>query len=333
MPSSAVRRFQDPWEHQAFFRGADMKVLVTGTGQYRSALTRIDLHRLWMQRNATSLPQIAHIVANRDRSPIGFLVDTEQPAVLRHGTEFLPGTIVFSTPGADGHVRSTGPSRWGTMSLTPDDLASAGRALAGRELTPPTVSQVIRPPQPLMARLTQLHAAACHLAATAPGILATDEVAKAMEQELVRTMIRCLTEGTEVGKDAPGRVPVMQRFERALREMPGRPIYVGEICGAIGVAERTLRMHCLEHLGISPHRYLWLRRMHQVRRALAVADAKAFSVTAIATDHGFWELGRFSVAYRTLFGESPSVTLRSPADRPLAAANAGAPMARLPVLP
>src|SRR5262249_31415101 len=30
----------------------------------------------------------------------------------------------------------------------------------------------------------------------------------------------------------------------------------------------------------------------------------------IVTDHGIWELGRFSVAYRRLFGESPSCTLR-----------------------
>jgi AraC-like DNA-binding protein len=61
---------------------------------------------------------------------------------------------------------------------------------------------------------------------------------------------------------------------------------------------------------MNPHRYLWLRRMHQARRALTVAGAETKTVTEIATEHGFWELGRFAVAYRELFGETPSATLR-----------------------
>ena len=101
----------------------------------------------------------------------------------------------------------------------------------------------------------------------------------------------------------------MGRFEELLEADPDRILHIVDVCSAIGVSERTLRLRCIEHLGMSPHRYLQLRRMHQVRQALSIADAKAKTVTAIATDYGFWELGRFSVAYKKLFGESPSATL------------------------
>jgi AraC-like DNA-binding protein len=67
---------------------------------------------------------------------------------------------------------------------------------------------------------------------------------------------------------------------------------------------------------MSPMRYLWLRRMHLARRGLRVANPAATTVTEIATNYGFWELGRFSVAYRLLFGESPSAALRRPAEDP-----------------
>jgi transcriptional regulator GlxA family with amidase domain len=128
-------------------------------------------------------------------------------------------------------------------------------------------------------------------------------------------VVRCLTEGAAI-KPTGGRRhdAVVARFEGFLEANPDRPLYLTEICANIGVAERTLRACCEEHLGMGPIRYLTLRRMHLVRRALLRADASAASVTRVVTDHGFWELGRSSVAYRALFGESPSETLRRPAE-------------------
>jgi AraC-like DNA-binding protein len=100
----------------------------------------------------------------------------------------------------------------------------------------------------------------------------------------------------------------MRRFRRVLEEHPNRPIYLPEICAAIGVPERTLRLCCQEQLAMSPKQYLTRRRMHLVRRALQAA-ATATTVTEIATRFGFWHLGRFSAGYQTIFGELPSTTL------------------------
>ena len=108
---------------------------------------------------------------------------------------------------------------------------------------------------------------------------------------------------------------IVRRFEEFLEANPNTPLYMPEICAAVGAAERTIRAACEDHLGMGPIRYLGLRRMHLVHRALLRADSSMATVTQIATDHGFWELGRFAVAYRTLFGEPPSATLRRPPER------------------
>ena len=95
-----------------------------------------------------------------------------------------------------------------------------------------------------------------------------------------------------------------------VEENPEEALYIPEICKAIRVSGRTLRMVCQEHLGMGPKRYLLLRRMHLVRRALHEATTRATSVTEIATRYGFWHLGRFAVEYHCLFGEAPSATHR-----------------------
>jgi AraC-like DNA-binding protein len=335
MLSSAVRSFQDPWEHQAFVRASTQKVLVTTPGQYRSALTRIDLHRLWMQRNDTSLPQITYVEHTAGRCPIGFVGDPQHQPLYSNGVQLLPDMMIIPSMMGDHHFRMPGASQIASMSLAPADLATASHALIGYELSAPEVTRHVHVPACLMTRLRSLHQAACHLAATAPDILAHPQVAKALEEQLVYTMIRCLTQIVTVERKARlyTRMPVMQRFERAIEEAEDQPLYMTELCSKIGVQERTLRNHCLEYLSMSPHRYLWLRRMALARRTLGLANSKEKTVTMIANDHGFWELGRFSVAYRKLFGESPSTTLRNSAGYTQAAAQLGVVQHRLPILP
>ena len=65
---------------------------------------------------------------------------------------------------------------------------------------------------------------------------------------------------------------------------------------------------------MGPIGFLTLRRMRLMRRALLSTNQSKATVTRVVTDQGFRELGRFSVAYRALFGESPSETSGRPAE-------------------
>ena len=61
---------------------------------------------------------------------------------------------------------------------------------------------------------------------------------------------------------------------------------------------------------MSPKRFVIHDRLNEVRRALSDPRAAHATVTDIATEHGFFELGRFAGRYKAVFGETPSQTLR-----------------------
>jgi AraC-like DNA-binding protein len=131
------------------------------------------------------------------------------------------------------------------------------------------------------------------------------------KQTLTEAMVDCLDfrQRRESSLAQEQHAIVMRRFRRVVEEYPEEPLYIPEICKAIRVPDRTLRLCCQEHLGMGPKRYLLLRRMHLVRRALRQAATDETSVTDIATRYGFWHLGRFADEYHSLFDESPSATL------------------------
>jgi AraC-like DNA-binding protein len=71
-----------------------------------------------------------------------------------------------------------------------------------------------------------------------------------------------------------GRLAVVDKLEAFIAANYDRPLYLAEICAATGVSERTLRLCCEKHLGMSPIRYLWLHRMRLARQVLRDASPK-----------------------------------------------------------
>ena len=312
MPSSTIQTFTDPDPYHAEIRGQHVEGVVTGRGDFQAQLTRIDFDRLLMQRADENLPRVLNWATASQRAAIIFFTHPPQSVLQVGGRAMGSGEIIVWDSGSPHHHRSASAISWATMSMTQQDLAFLGEAIAGRELTAPSFPHRIKPPVPLLSRLLNLHEAASHLAKTAPDILAKPEVARAMEQGLAEAMVACLSSGDPVHERSTFRhhARVMSRLEEMLCANSEWPLYMADLCTATGTSYRTLRDCCQEHLGMGPKRYLLLRRMHLAQRALRSGDAESTTVTEIATKYGFWELGRFSVAYRSLFGESPSLTLR-----------------------
>lgn len=312
MPSSKIQRFSDPSQYQASIHGAQVEILPTESGEFSAEITKVALLRLRMQRSNEILPRILRGAVTTQRVAIGFLTDLEQPDMLHCGYNVSPTEIIVVDRNSM-HRRSRAPCRWGTISITPKELAAASSALLGRPVTRLPATRVIRPAAKHMSRLLRLHETAGNLARTAPDILANHEVARALENAMTHAMVMCLTENARAQMSADNPRRIMARFDEFLAANVSVPLYVTDICAAIGVSQRGLRTCCQEQLGMSPMQYLWLRRMHLARQALARATSGTSTVTRIAGDHGFWELGRFAVEYRALFRESPSETLSRPA--------------------
>ena len=163
-------------------------------------------------------------------------------------------------------------------------------------------------------RITRLMAAAAEVASHSPAIFATEAPRVALRASLLGAAHELLAgaeprpeEHRPLTQNAWRRIVL--GAESYLTTHLDRPIYTEELCSVLGVSAATMAEAFRATLGMSPHRYLKLRRLHMVRAVLQHHDGAPPLVKAVALSHGFWHLGQFAHDYRALFGETPSETL------------------------
>jgi AraC-like DNA-binding protein len=311
MPSVMVQSFTDAEAYARFVPSTQVELTIATGGHFEATATLIALHDLWMQRFSDNLPRVAHSVAKAGRVVISFRT-APGPNLVWGGLEMTPETILRHNEAFDSFQRSSGDAVWGSVSFPVSVVADVGSAMAGHDLDAPRNPLNVRPSTEAMGRLQTLHTEFGRLATSAPELFAHAGAAKAMEQALFEAMVSCLT-ASEIHQERTGRVrsgSLMRKLSALLEASLDKPIYSPELSAALGISVRTMHNYCQEHLGMPLSRYLLLRRLNLARRALEKADPAVTRVTGVALDFGFWELGRFAVAYKSVFGESPSATLR-----------------------
>jgi AraC-like DNA-binding protein len=309
MPSSTIQTFSDLDAYGAAVR-AEFVVTADRKTDAATRLTTINLQRIWMQRSSETPAGIIHVGLPPGRLMVTF-PSQPAPELTFNGVGLPFGKIMRFSEAQEHYVLAAGSFSWACIGLPIEDMIAAGEALVGQDLSPPRGGLIAEPEPGAIAKLVRLHAAVGRLAEDAPEVIANPATAHGLEQSLIETMVNCLsgTDGDD-NKAAQRRHDlIMHRFYRRMEEAVDTPLYVPEVCGAIGVPHRTLLLCCQEYLGMGPKRYLLLRRLNLARRDLQAARIGT-SVTEIATKYGFWGFGRFAGLYKSVFGESPSDTLR-----------------------
>ena len=310
MPGGGTRTFLDPDRYEAILRQALIEAIITPCGEFKARLTWAELHHLQLLRCEEDLPRIGYVSLAPRLVVVAFPTSSGSLPIWG-GTELHTEEIMFHSLGERMHQATPGPSVWSLIALDPLQLENYGWALSNKPLSPPPEGRVLQPSPRDIARLRRLHAQACRLAETKSKILAHPEVARAIEQGLIQTLVTCLT-AAKVQEHRTSRrhhARIMIRFEEVLAEHLSRPLHMPELCELIGVTDRTLRLCCAEFLGINPSQYVLLRRLRQVRIVLRDSDPDTANVAELARRLGFTKLGRFAEVYRAAFGETPATTL------------------------
>jgi AraC-like DNA-binding protein len=289
------------------------ELTILGRGCFAAQLVNVNLHHLSMRRLSDNLARVAHSTDDPGLATISFRT-LPGASLRRSGVEMLESNITRRAQAESYFQQSAGLTHFGSITLPIEIMASVGATVGGCDLTPVKDALTVTPPPFAISKLLKLHATAGHLAEHAPAIIALPEAARGLEQALIGAMADCLGPGG-VNEDRSAlrhHAAIMRKFHTAIERHLDQPLYIPELCVEIGASERTLRVCCQEYLGMSPKRYLLMRRMRLVWRALRDSAVTDTTVTEVATQYGFWQFGRFAGEFKALFGESPSITLARP---------------------
>jgi AraC family ethanolamine operon transcriptional activator len=309
-PMTLRRSFNEPQDLALCLRSMTVEAVPVHPGNFTGAVSSIELDGATLEI-VRSDPVLLLGLAAEDRS--GFLLMLGESRQARwNGTSIGGGQVALFGNGRPIAIASPEPFACAVVSSTGAEdkcVPPAGWGQAWRDMPDP-IRHVDAQAHARVALLAQAAERAALPAPACPGRSEGLCAERATLQEAVRALF--VPPGEVVPRPRgkpPSRVQIVSEADSYLQANPARPIYTDELCATLGVSASCLHAAFEATFGLSPHRFLKLRRMAMVRTMLLSGSGPWHSVKAAALSHGFWHLGQFAHDYRALFGESPSETL------------------------
>ena len=240
----------------------------------------------------------------------GWVFYYQFPSGQTNGETTTLDDVFVAPPGGEFCLTCHPLHEWLTIFIPTSLLFSSEHEL---EFASSARPQLLKPPAQVTHQFTSLARRFLANAESRPQMLGSEMAVESFQHELLVAAKQLFARN----RDSANRHFNRWRHQVKLAEKlaltdPGLSLSIEELALKNGVQERTLRRAFQRYYGLSPVEYLRLRRLHHARIWLMVGCPDQTTVTKVAFELGFWDLGRFAGAYRELFGELPSETLRKP---------------------
>lgn len=241
------------------------------------------------------------------------------PYLKLQGAEHDDDVLMACGRAAEHCIRGTAGARLAYVVPPPGAIAALAPVLVGRDVhLPEHGTRLVYGDLEAFRELRWLLCDIWRTCLASPEFLdkppAASSVKHAILERLVRTLPVKGATRNKIGRTPKSRSAILRAVEECLRTRVAEPVQVSDLCEAAGVSQPTLHRVFRASFNLGAKQYLQLWRLHQIRAQLLHAEAEERTVSDIAFDAGFWQLGRFGRAYKRLFGETPSATLRRAKD-------------------
>lgn len=286
-------------------RDGDHSRVVHGTGPYgfRAAVLEGRSVRLAWARTRLGQTLRGHFQQPCVHVPLD---GTQYYAFGRRRIGAAAGSLMFIAAGTETSRHSGAASMF---AVDVEDVALIAEMRGRRPSTAlqswPQFPLALKPHEPVQRAFG--NAIADLIRAFDPEVPSTQQVH--CESRVIATLADAMafqSEGTGAGRLAARRVADLEAWIDAHL---ADAITIGRLCEVAQVSERSLQLAFHARRGMSPLRFVCERLLAAANRRLSEAGGSD-DITGIATSLGFTHLGRFSLAYREVFGESPSRTRR-----------------------
>ena len=296
------------------YAGPHVRYLRSKTGPFSSQMKKVVLGELTFHTNHHESPMLMEGVNPGDLVAIGFQSLKSMPRLMM-GEAFTNADVFLAGPRAE-HLATVLPGQHTFQMFVPAKLLEA--EIASRLNRVPfdftTQRYLLRLGKHRVRELIDICALAFRTAHDLIGSVPSAEAVKQMQKTLVEQVVSVLTvEENDLFRGHPSFTSngwILLHAREYFEKHEGYPVRLAEVCQAVGVSQRALQVAFAEGLGISPMRYLKLRRLQAVRERLMRTSVDEMTVTLAAREAGFVDLSRFSRDYRNLFGHLPSETRR-----------------------